>query len=489
MTVDLSLRQYVALRATPELLAVYPKPPQHQREREKALADKRPKISPFAQVQAFTAGLLNKLSAPPELANRMRVVAAPSFNATPEIVELNGKRGLPQPPLPDAVIVAYAFDDLAALVQFRELVQRNLGKTIDADNNAFLQIGADIGGTTEDHYCPTDIDDFAFADRAAARRLLGADTLVRSGLKGRNVNVVIVDEGLDRTRIPLANWGGGWSVQISPGVVRQPGMTSPGAHALMIAHNVLDLAPEAVIYDLPLIPPRIANVPLFISSADAIWQSVLSYIRILRTFPQWSGPWLMVNAWGIFDRASENPLGDYTERPSHPFNITVRDTVASDQIDVVFAAGNCGQFCPSPRCGPHDRGPGHSIYGANSHPMVLTAGAVLSDEMWLGYSSEGPGQPLLSSAKPDLCAPSNFRETRDASALNTGTSAACALVAGAVAALRSGWPAATVPPQALKMLLNFTAAQPHGPAPWNGRFGYGILDLEAAVSALASQFP
>ena len=50
-------------------------------------------------------------------------------------------------------------------------------------------------------------------------------------------------------------------------------------------------------------------------------------------------------------------------------------SIVNDGIDVVFSAGNCGQFCPDRRCGETDRGPGHSIWGANSHPRVLTFGA------------------------------------------------------------------------------------------------------------------
>jgi len=48
------------------------------------------------------------------------------------------------------------------------------------------------------------------------------------------------------------------------------------------------------------------------------------------------------------------------------------------QIDVVFAAGNCGAFCPAQRCGKLDRGAGSSIWGGNSSSAVITTGAVLT---------------------------------------------------------------------------------------------------------------
>ena len=134
--------------------------------------------------------------------------------------------------------------------------------------------------------------------------------------------------------------------------------------------------------------------------------------------------------------------------------------------DVIFAAGNCGEFCGSRRCGGVDRGPGRSIWGANALPEVITAGAVLTNEMWAGYSSQGPGPSIhgLASDKPDLCAPSNFRETTDAAVHNTGTSAACAVTAGIVAALRSkpNWYQNSVSPAANAQRLDLRRSQDAG---------------------------
>src|SRR5207253_1931329 len=113
--------------------------------------------------------------------------------------------------------------------------------------------------------------------------------------------------------------------------------------------------------------------------------------------------------------------------------------------------------------------------------------------------SEGPGQPCLSRHKPDLCAPSYFREVGDASLGNlaepyvgdtgtpyiasTGTSAACGLTAGIVAAIRSKWDPWTVSPDKLKYILNRKARKTEGPA-WNERLGHGIIDVQATLSAL-----
>ena len=250
----------------------------------------------------------------------------------------------------------------------------------------------------------------------------------------------------------------------------------------MIVRNILDIAPEVAIFDCPMLPPRIAGLRQFLSHADAAYARMLADIRYLRERDaRWRGPWIFVNAWTIYDRQSEHPLGDYTDNPHHRFNRLVARAV-DEACDVVFCAGNCGQFSPSARCGAHDRGPGCSIYGANSHPSVLTMGAVRVDGLWLGYSSQGPGQPQLAHEKPDLCAPSQFAETYDAGMGNTGSSAACALAAGVVAALRSRWNAQAIPPDALKGILMASARKTEGGA-WNGRVGRGVLDAAAAFQA------
>jgi subtilisin family serine protease len=163
-----------------------------------------------------------------------------------------------------------------------------------------------------------------------------------------------------------------------------------------------------------------------------------------------------------------------------------------DNIDVVFAAGNCGQFCPDNRCGAEDQGPGRSIWGANSLEEVVTVGAVRADSMWLGYSSQGPGQPKLGWEKPDFCAASHFCEDDDAFSINTGTSAACGLTGGIVAALRSRWNSTRVSPNQLRDILNQAARKPPG-LQWSNNLGYrlgdGILDAKATFNELNRLFP
>jgi subtilisin family serine protease len=391
-----------------------------------------------------------------------------------------------EPPAPTELVVSLLFHDEATTEEFRDAVQRELGGLL----------GADLAARETEYWCPVGIEEVLFGDRVAARELINADQLGMQNLFGNNVNVVIVDHGLDQ-RVVGANFRGGWShTNPNTGAVQAPGMTrgDDARHGTMMVRNILDLAPNAGIWDLPLIPPRIWNIGLFVADAQAALNQVLDDIQFLSQWRQWSGPWVLVNAWAIFDRRSEFPPGDYTNRLTHPFNVAVT-RAANEGRDVVFCAGNCGQFCPDQRCGPTDQGPGQSIFGANSHPRVVSVGAVRVDARWLGYSSQGPGQPnmvippnLPPLTKPDICAPSNFSETHDAYTGNTGTSAATGVTAGVVAALRSRWGPGAVSPDNLRVILSLTARKTEGPG-WNGRLGYGILNVETALQALANILP
>jgi hypothetical protein len=155
-------------------------------------------------------------------------------------------------------------------------------------------------------------------------------------------------------------------------------------------------------------------------------------------------------------------------------------------IEMVFAAGNCGQFCPDPRCGAYDVGPGKSVYGANAHPKVLTVGGITTHPIAIGSSSQGEGPVALAAEKPDLVAPSMFSEGSDRHTRNGGTSAACAMAAGVLAALRQRWGPKDVTPEVMNQCLRETAWRP-GPPGWDGRLGYGVINAEAALNRLTQR--
>ncbi|MFO1024946.1 MAG: S8 family serine peptidase [Acetobacteraceae bacterium] len=369
----------------------------------------------------------------------------------------------------------------------------SLSDTVPPPYSVPVAPDADLFGTTDD-----------------ARRLLRAmppvfpEKLNGKSVNGTSVNVVIVDAGLDKTMFGPGrpgHYAGGWKLDpLGPGLPDPPypGMARGNAslHAMMMAECVLAIAPEVRIFDFPMIPPpKIYDILSFVSAADRAYENLLQDIAWFRGNNWFPGPWILVNAWAVYDRRSEgSQLGDYTQNLAfggkHWF-IRQVEAAAAAGIDIVFCSGNCGQVCPDGRCGPDDYGPNRSIWGANAHRDVLTVGAVRVDGLWAGYSSEGEGAagPNLNPQKPDLCAPAQFIGTSGLYPTNTGTSAASGIAAGVVAALRTRWPdQVAVTPAALRDKLTAAANQTAG-AGWNRYLGHGILDAAKAYADMLAAFP
>lgn len=474
MANDAGYRLYAMLKSTPELELIY-------------------KAKDFAKLTDYTARILKSSPYSAEgLISRFKAVGAPSWDWKAAFV---GSDIDDAPPF-DELSIVYRFDDANSQEQFLDISQKVRMAEPTADIRG---AGAEISvGSTDGHWCPGQGRSATFGNRSDARRTVNANSLVQGGLDGENVNVVIIDQGLCKAAIDVKNWGGGlnWSGGVGSSIT--VGSAARTSHGMMIARSVLDLAPAAKLYDVPLIPDRIGSIDEFLrissaSSAQAVFKTILAHIDTLRTTPPWTGPWLLVNAWAIYDRATESPLGNYTENSAlahgfdHPLIQEVKTAVTDKNIDVIFAAGNCGEFCASRRCGGQDRGPKHSIWGANGIGEVITTGAVRADTTWVGYSSQGPGVGVhtLAQQKPDLSAPSDFCETTDAAVRNSGTSTSCAVVAGVVAALRSkpAWYQMHVTPEMMRQALIASARKTIGQG-WNGRTGYGVVDASAAMAEL-----
>lgn len=385
----------------------------------------------------------------------------------------------------------------SAAKRFRDAVTE-----VMQSNKAFHAIGVDNALSLGEYSVPSLPDAAVFGSFEDARRLIHADSLP-GDLDGRSVNVVVVDAGLDKRAIPRGQFGGGWRPCPEGNGLPMPAV--PGEtigenalHGMMIVNDILALAPRATIFDVPLVPPpKLFDIFSFVGVADAVYRQIASDIKCFQQQGRFTGPWVFVNAWAVFDRRSEGPfLGEYTENkgpcmdghPPFPFIETI-EAVARD-FDIAFCAGNCGEVCPDGRCGPDDYGPGRGIWGANADSGVLTTGAVRVDGIWAGYSSEGPGPtPFLCAQKPDLCAPSQFLGPRGLYPPSSGTSAAAAVATGVVAALRSraGWDQTRISPGVLKLILNYTAKQTQGFG-WDSCLGNGILDAGEAYRFLSANF-
>ena len=299
-------------------------------------------------------------------------------------------------------------------------------------------------------------------------RGLGVPALRRAGLTGGGVHVAVVDTGIDGSRIPVA---GGWAP--TPGYV--PGSSAPN-HGTMVAYDVRIAAPDAHILDYALLQSQAGTWAAFLSDAIAAFADLVERVNAA------PGRWVVNNSWGLFDRASDAPIGspeNYSANPDHPFNQVTGALVAAG-ADVFFAAGNCGADCPDQRCGGGDTGPGASIHGANSHPDVVSVAAVTVTDRRLGYSSQGPG--ALYSRKPDLAGFSHFKGSGIYPA-DGGTSAASPVAAGVAAALRQRFATERLAPAQLKGLLQRTARDLRGDG-WDYDLGYGVIDAAAALKAL-----
>jgi subtilisin family serine protease len=315
--------------------------------------------------------------------------------------------------------------------------------------------------------CPVVCPGAAVGAVADVRAHIDIAPVHAAGQRGQGVRIAIVDTGIDGTQI---NVSGGLNMPGFPA----PGMSAPD-HGTMVAFDALIAAPNAMILDYPLLRSVAGGGWIgFLSDGIRIFADLM--VRILQV----PGPMVVVNSWAMYNRAQDRPVGhpqNYSANPKHPFNQILGSLVGAG-ADVLFAAGNCGSTCPDGRCGVGDRGPGNSIHGANSHPDAYSVAGVTHAGDLLGYSSEGPGG--LHAQKPDLAGTSHFFGSGVFPA-DGGTSAACPVVAGVVAALRSKPSARTLSSSALKQAILQSAVQPAGVAAgWNGQTGFGVVQAAAA---------
>lgn len=298
-------------------------------------------------------------------------------------------------------------------------------------------------------------------DVAAVRRFLGVDEVWERGYRGNGVTVGVVDGGISakgRTSDGvIPNVAGGWPTDDWGTVARW------GEHGNMCATDTLGMAPECELYDLRISDASAVSGTL--SDALAGFQWAIDQHR------HTGRPDVLTNSWGVY-RKSWAP--DYATQIGHPFTRKVAQAI-NEGITVLFAAGNCGEACPSGRCGS-DSGPGKSIWGANGHPQVITVGAVNSNDEYVGYSSQGPAS--LDSFKPDLLSVSHFTGYFDS---DTGTSAATPVAAGVMALLEQA--NRTMSPEEMKSNLKATARD-YGPQGWDRHSGQGVIRAAKALDRL-----
>lgn len=298
---------------------------------------------------------------------------------------------------------------------------------------------------------------------------LEVDQVWAAGLRGSGIVVAVADSGVTSLGRPVKE---GETPRRIPRVVDGWPADDWGTessrwseHGNMCATDVLGMAPDAQIYDL-----RIAGSggsPGTVSRALQAFQWAINRHRTDGT------PHVISNSWGIYQESWDTA---YARNPSHPFMQKVVEAI-DDGILVLFAAGNCGNTCADSRCGT-DNGPGRSIWGANSHPRVMTVGAVNTNEELIGYSSQGPG--ALDPNKPDFCSISHFTGYNTS---DTGTSAATPILAGVVALLAQAVPGLSQ--DEAKAALRETAKD-IGPPGSDQHSGAGIVGAKRAFDRLSA---
>ena len=170
-------------------------------------------------------------------------------------------------------------------------------------------------------------------------------------------------------------------------------------------------------------------------------------------------------------RAVNNSWSAPTQTPGSVFYKIIE---AYDAAGVFFvaSAGNAGN---KP----------HSITMPHEHPLVFSAGAIDEKGGRWSYSSQGPATYLGQEVnKPEVMAPGDEIQVtipyRVYGAMS-GTSFAAPQVTGATALVLQAVPELT-PAQLRKLFITTThqvSGTPQGD--WNGQFGYGVIDVEAAI--------
>ncbi|MGP4094185.1 S8 family serine peptidase [Nonomuraea sp. KM90] len=345
----------------------------------------------------------------------------------------------------------------------------------------------EVAGVFADPYVhsqPACGGDGPVGDWEEVRRLLHTYDLWSAGHDGEGVTIAVVDSGINADHV-AARIGHDVTIDADrswspPGVSRTPGRY-PVSHGSMCAFDTLLAAPKATLLDIPILLSRKPGPTADGLLSDAV--AAYSHLSaVLRAMPDGSRSLVVSNSWGLSSPDMDFPPGhpgNYSDNPAHPFNVIV-GSLEGAGADILFSAGNCGRDCPDQRCAYPDR----PIVGANSHPRVLSVGGVDTRGERVGYSSQGPGR--LSERKPDLCAYTHFAGSEATGSADTGTSAACPVAAGVVAAVRTRRSADELTPAQLRTLLHRTADD-RSTVGFDHDYGYGVIDPPAVLAALGRQ--
>lgn len=287
------------------------------------------------------------------------------------------------------------------------------------------------------------------------RRELSIHKLWRKKLNGKNIVIGVVDSGIEKnsTINEYPNFP-----QVIGGYPENNFGTRSlwNGHGNMVAYDILTMAPKVELLDI-----RVAD---YIDSGK-LSDVAKAYSWVESHFNKHQIPHILNNSWALYNHMSDL---SFAYKMDHPVTQWVAKLVSMG-ISIVFSAGNCGCSSDS-RCG-NSYGYNNSIWGANSHPSVITIGAVrfLNPNVFAieRYSSVGKG--ALFPNKPDLVCYSNIKLRGKT---HTGTSVSAPLVSGILALLYQKKP--NIDPFILKKLLidHSTRISPN----FSKSYGHGLIN-------------
>lgn len=342
--------------------------------------------------------------------------------------------------------------------------------------------------------CLTCLNDDHVGTASDVANLLKLGDLHAEGHTGLDVAVAIIDAGFDIEHLqqklnfsPSLDTDNSW---IPEGVQTEPGQFN-NKHGNMCAYAVLLAAPEATLLDCATFarPPKpgqqlAGHLSSVLDVYQDLWRKRTSFGQ--NALSSYSGL-VVSNSWSVYNPAADYPTshpGRYIDNPNHPFNLFT-DLLNKSGIDLVFAAGNCGTECADGLC---EGNTSNSIMGANALNSTLTVAACNVNGERTGYSSQGPGIPGMFATKPDISAYSHYlgSEAYGSGTADPGTSAACPLAAGVIAALRTNISSRDTPPSILYDQIRSSAGASADIPAWNEDTGYGIINPIKLIQARQS---